>query len=345
MSTTAKALVDVARSQLSVGCPGKYNKYGQWYGDGMSGNPWCAIFVSWCAAYSGNADVIPKHAYTPSGVAWFKARGQYRKGIAGIRPGDIVYYDFPPKQRIQHVGIVEMVGKGGIYVIEGNTSSKNQSNGGCVQRKWRTVAGGIDGYGRPAYANSGSSTGSSTPAQNQGYSKDWMRKIQEKLNRLGYGLEVDGLLGPKTGAATKDFQSKNGLEVDGVPGQNTNAKLDQVLAQPSSGRPNCSALQGAVRAVTDNIWGEDTDKRLLALRAASLWGGKKFPYGVKFTQNVVGTPADGIWGTGSKTQHDRTTVNVQDALRNMGFNPGSSDGMWGYQTEAAFQAARKACKV
>jgi hypothetical protein len=59
-------------------------------------------------------------------------------------------------------------------------------------------------------------------------------ELQALLNRFGYGLTVDGVAGPKTIAAVRDFQSKHGLAVDGVAGPLTLAALRQGPVAPSS---------------------------------------------------------------------------------------------------------------
>lgn len=48
-----------------------------------------------------------------------------------------------------------------------------------------------------------------------------VKLLQEKLN-----LKVDGIFGPLTEEAVKDFQRSNGLKVDGIVGANTLSKLN-----------------------------------------------------------------------------------------------------------------------
>lgn len=48
-----------------------------------------------------------------------------------------------------------------------------------------------------------------------------VKLLQKKLN-----LKVDGIFGPLTEEAVKDFQKSNGLEVDGIAGANTLSKLN-----------------------------------------------------------------------------------------------------------------------
>ena len=48
-----------------------------------------------------------------------------------------------------------------------------------------------------------------------------VRALQEKLN-----LKADGIFGPLTEEAVKDFQRSNGLEVDGIVGADTLSKLN-----------------------------------------------------------------------------------------------------------------------
>ena len=52
-----------------------------------------------------------------------------------------------------------------------------------------------------------------------------VKDLQNLLNKYGYRLAVDGLVGNATLNAIRDFQSKNGLAVDGIAGTNTMNKL------------------------------------------------------------------------------------------------------------------------
>ena len=99
-----------------------------------------------------------------------------------------------------------------------------------------------------------------------------------------------------------------------------------------AGPADIRALQRAVRANPDNVAGPNTRSRCYALAAASSWGGKTFPFGVAFTQSVVGTTQDGVWGDASEEAHDATVEAVQAAV-------GSEvDGVYGADTNTRVNA-------
>ena len=99
-----------------------------------------------------------------------------------------------------------------------------------------------------------------------------------------------------------------------------------------AGPSDIRALQRAVRATPDNVAGPNTRSRCYALAAASEWGGKTFPFGVAFTQSVVGTEQDGIWGEGSEEAHDSTVEAVQAAVG------AEVDGVYGAETNTKVNA-------
>ena len=95
------------------------------------------------------------------------------------------------------------------------------------------------------------------------------------------------------------------------------------------GYANITALQSAVRAEADNVCGEETRSHVLAVASASNWGGVNFPFGVGFTQGVVGATVDCIWGDESEACHDATVEAVQSAVGV------EVDGIYGSETNSA----------
>lgn len=98
-------------------------------------------------------------------------------------------------------------------------------------------------------------------------------------------------------------------------------------------------IQKVVGATVDGRWGEDTDKRTHAVRMASSLKGVAFPWGEKYTQGVVGTKADGIWGANSRAAHDKAVKKIQTALKKAGYFKGAPNGIWNAATDAAFVKA------
>lgn len=141
-------LLAVARSQLGVHEDPPYSNrvlYSAWYG--MVG-PWCDMFVSWCAAQSGNAEAVGRFAYTPSHEAWFRSHG-CEVPIREAQAGDIVFFNFIG--RTSHVGIVEANHGDGLITIEGNTNGSGSRDGGSVMRHFRSWSSGIVSVQRPKY--------------------------------------------------------------------------------------------------------------------------------------------------------------------------------------------------
>lgn len=122
-------------------------KYGAWYG--VQGQPWCAIFVSWCFAHSTrwwSKSSGFRYAYVPFVVNDARAG---RNGLSivtrdQVKPGDLVCFDWPGESpgTADHIGFFRSwVNKtsGTFNTIEGNTSLSNQSNGGEVMARIRDV--------------------------------------------------------------------------------------------------------------------------------------------------------------------------------------------------------------
>ena len=150
--------------------------------------------------------------------------------------------------------------------------------------------------------------GSGSPAGGEvNLDSNWIRIVQEKLNRLGYGLDTDGDLGEKTRAAVADFQNVHGLEIDGIPGPITNAKLDEVLNAQS---------QWPARTLYGETWVKAIQNKLNRLNYGPLeedgYDGLSTQSAVKNFQTSVGLFADGVAGpiTNNKLDDALTPANV-----------------------------------
>ena len=132
-------IVTVALSQ--VGNVGG-QPYWSWYGF-SSRVEWCACFVSWCGEQCGyiESGVIPKHSYCPTGVEWFRSRGQWQDRSSIPAPGTIIYFDWGGDGVADHVGIVESCDGNTVYTIEGN------ANNACKQLSYAVGDRRILGYG------------------------------------------------------------------------------------------------------------------------------------------------------------------------------------------------------
>ena len=121
-------LVNLALSQLG-------NKGGEkyWRWAGLSKRcEWCALFVSWCGDKTGlrAAGQIPYFSFVSDGVSFYKNKGKWIDGSEVnssnydklIYPGMIIFFDWEPDGKPNHVGIVTKVENGRFYTVEGNSS-------------------------------------------------------------------------------------------------------------------------------------------------------------------------------------------------------------------------------
>jgi hypothetical protein len=84
--------------------------------------------------------VIPKTAWTPAIESWARQKGILRSGGYAARRGDLVLFQMPGPNRINHVGIVVKDRAAGapLYCVEGNTGGTNPRAGGMVAATIRT---------------------------------------------------------------------------------------------------------------------------------------------------------------------------------------------------------------
>lgn len=150
---TAAQLLDIARAELGTNeSPAGSNKVKYntaYYGREVSGSsyPWCVVFVWWCCQQAG-VELPIKTASCSALRAAAQSAGMWV--TSGYQPGDIVIYDWGRDGKPDHCGIVESVNGSTVIALEGNTAVGNDSNGGRVMRRTRTLSQ-IIGAVRPEY--------------------------------------------------------------------------------------------------------------------------------------------------------------------------------------------------
>ncbi len=120
----------------------KYNTV--YYGRAVSGNayPWCCVFVWWVFHKAGASSLFGSKTASCTNLWWqCKNRGLV-VDVKDMAPGDLVFYNWklgPRATSANHVGIIEKVhADGTVTVIEGNTSTTSDGDGGQVMRRRRS---------------------------------------------------------------------------------------------------------------------------------------------------------------------------------------------------------------
>jgi LysM repeat protein len=110
------------------------------------GYPWCALFVSWAALKSGNADLFPRTASCATALSWFRSKGRFSE-----YPAIGAQVLFGPNGGT-HTGIVYAYDSTYIYTVEGNTNLTGSPEGdGVYLRKRARREANTYGYGLPQF--------------------------------------------------------------------------------------------------------------------------------------------------------------------------------------------------
>lgn len=138
-------IIGVARTQL--GYTEGYNndtKYGTWYG--LPNQPWCAMFVSWCARQANiPTSVLKNSACAGTGSQYFNIP-YYDGNSYTPKKGDLFF-----TKSWSHVGLVSSVDGAYFYSVEGNSNSNGSSEGVAVVSNRRKISNFY--FGVPNYNN------------------------------------------------------------------------------------------------------------------------------------------------------------------------------------------------
>lgn len=138
-------IVEIALSQKGYKeGPNNDTKYGEWYG--LNHEPWCAMFISWCANEVGISEsIIPKFAGCTTGFRKMTQMGITTKEHIVPQKGDLIFFDWDRSGDYDHVGIVTSANESSVYTIEGNHDDNVDTYVYPINASY------IAGYARPKY--------------------------------------------------------------------------------------------------------------------------------------------------------------------------------------------------
>ena len=153
---TSKELIDTAMKEIGVSeWPPNSNKvkYNTWYyGREVSGKeyPWCMVFCQYVFEKVGVKVPIRTASCTTMRTA--ARKNNCFVNNRHLEPGDLVLFNFknPGATVATHCGIVRSINGIKMKVIEGNTSLSNDTNGGSVMLRNRTIYQSVGAF-RPIF--------------------------------------------------------------------------------------------------------------------------------------------------------------------------------------------------
>ena len=243
-----------------------YNNFTKYWQDifpSWQGQPWCAVFVTWCFEKAFGKDIAKRllrhypYTYCPTMANLFTLN-------ANPKVGDIVIFYYGGQ--FAHTGIVIKVNGDYFETIEGNTNNGSTivPNGGSVCKKsyYNSKLPGTK-FCTPNWSLINNAPSSTT-------SKNWIVELQNECNKQGFSKQVvDGIPGPNTlngcpmlqvgasGKITRILQQRltdlgfNTKGIDGIFGQNTKQAVIN--------------FQKSRKLLVDGIVGRNTWSKLLGL--------------------------------------------------------------------------------
>jgi peptidoglycan hydrolase-like protein with peptidoglycan-binding domain len=194
-------------------------------------------------------------------------------------------------------------------------------------------------YSRELNLRGGSATASTATDLNI----DQVRQVQTRLNQMGYfSGNIDGVWGPETQTALRNFQQSKNLQVTGQLNEQT-ARALGVENYARAGSTAGSEGQGmAQNQIRESNTPSGQRQQSGAQQQASNTSGVQEPQQSGRQQSTQSSARD-------NTQTQMVVLTQQDVrqlqrkLNNMGYDAGQVDGIWGPRTQGAvrnFQQAK-----
>ena len=347
----AADIVGVAETQVGYAETAPDNtKYNYWYYDQIDrSDPWCGIFVAWCANKAG----VPSSIVAQSGIAYVGGLNEsnMQKNPFGApactiseqsppQAGDIAFIDNQRDGRSHHVGLVSGVDGSHIYTIEGNFDHK-------VSRVTYSLNSGIKSSGtsyakilfvaRPNYGGAVVPSPYTPPASgcscSTSYAGNYLCTSRTTLKiRTGHGTSY-GVAGSIPGGATVYVLKANGswahVTYNGVSGYasmsylsrqtdnsgNVSDPVETGGGEPATRSPVIyldEARCTGVGRVYVRGWAYDPDNAGASL-AVHIYTGTQFLGAL--TANGLRQDADDVWHCGAYHGFEGTLTTVLSGPR------------------------------
>ena len=111
--------------------------------------------------------------------------------------------------------------------IAAGDDKQKQSQGSTPEKSAQTQSSGAASGSTAGQASTEKSSGAAASGSttSQAQSSDLVKQAQQKLSQAGHKVQADGVMGPKTEAALKEFQQAKGIEASGELNKDTLAAL------------------------------------------------------------------------------------------------------------------------
>lgn len=158
---TLSDLLEIAEKQIGTKeSPPNSNRvrYNNWYYEReVSGKeyPWCMVFCQWC--FDQAQIKIPVRTASCSTMLEYTRRTKTYVNRNHLQPGDLLLFNFndPANTMVStHCGILKNQNGTKLEVIEGNTGVGNDTNGGMVMIRDRTIYQVVGAF-RPTFDEEG----------------------------------------------------------------------------------------------------------------------------------------------------------------------------------------------
>lgn len=220
MTGTSKDFIYVLRGEVGYReGPNNQNKYGKW--DGTNMVPWCGQFISWCldrAGVPGDWKGVDSQRSTVASLEYWKSRNRL---VTEPKPGDLVFFNWPGGDSVDHMGAVIGTSdwnQGVLMTIEGNSN-----DGVRIRTRHRES---VVAFARPnfvAQLTDREIVARSAVILRRGMDgHEYVIKALQRILRIG----PDGIFGPLTESAVRNYQGTHGLVTDGIVGPKTKATLN-----------------------------------------------------------------------------------------------------------------------